>query len=123
LDGAVSHWLGQAIEHAILTCCPPHDHFYYGYGFKRLVGTERRHHPELGRDVDCLHIERSFVPEEVAERLDPFVARLAARGDACLCRSFPNCVPNGFVSGRFGGTDVFCPIRAGEILDRTKARD
>lgn len=104
------------IENAILTCHPSHSRLYVSVGFKRTAGAQKRYHPKLGGEVDCLHGTRRAVPAAVRERVDSLAARIRRTGATCHCATFPACLPGPYETGDFSAVDILCPLRAAELL-------
>lgn len=107
------------IQNAILTCIPHHTRFYAPLGFQEAAGTQSQYQPHLDCELVCLHGQESRVPSPMRDRVVAFAARIERNGATCRCPAFPACVPGPYSTGRFEGIDLFCPVRAAEILAKT----
>ena len=59
----------------------------------------------------CLLGDPASIPPKERQTLELLGSRLATTGDACMCPSYPACLPAPYVTGEFSGVDVFCPRR------------
>jgi CheY-like chemotaxis protein len=115
-DSAVGVFLQRGIDHAVLTCSPPHERFYERLGFRTVPGTAL----ERGEDGIAYHpltCSVGTLPDRVRERVEPLARRYAVRGLTCSCPTYPECFGNPYTTGSFAGTDLFCPMRTAEILE------
>ena len=106
-------------EHVILTCIPSHVAFYRPYGFRDAEGTRTQFQAGLQCDLACLHGRIAWVPSPARERCESLAARIARTGAACRCATFPACLGGPYESGEFRDVDLFCPVRAAEMLEQT----
>jgi len=116
IEGSVAFFFFFRIEHAVLTCAPPHAAFYEPYGFRPAEGTSTRLHPELSSLISCLHGSIPWVPAPARERCQSLAARIARTGGACRCGTFPHCLGGPYETGEFRASDLFCPLLAAERL-------
>lgn len=103
------------IEHAIVMIIPFHVALYAPLGFRTAEGTTAAYIPSMKAVKTVLHGRRAWVPDAVRPRIGALAARFQRTGTTCLCPSYPECLPEGYASGRFTRADVLCPIRATEI--------
>jgi GNAT superfamily N-acetyltransferase len=103
------------IENAILTTFPEHRRLYQPLGFRDAEGTQERFHPTLNAVKACLHGTAEWIPAGMRERILALAGRYKRTSGFCLCPTFPDCLPNSYATGDFGGIDLFCPIRAREL--------
>ncbi len=104
------------IPHAILTCAREHRIFYRPYGFKLTEGTQIQLYPKFGKESACLHGTMTSVPAEARDRCDAIATRIRRTGGACRCATFPACLGGPHESGDFSSVDLFCPLRAKELV-------
>ena len=58
----------------------------------------------------------SRLRRELQARVRSLASRIARTGAVCRCTTFPDCLGGAYESGDFLGTDLFCPLRACEVL-------
>jgi two-component system chemotaxis response regulator CheY len=78
---------------------------YEELGFRSVPSEVPRARPA------CLLGDPSSIPLKERTTLEILGSRLATTGDACICPSYPGCLPAPYVTGEFSGVDVFCPRR------------
>ena len=116
IDGTVAFFFSCGVEHAFLACVPSHAVLYRPYGFRETEGTRTQHFEAWQTDGTCLHGRIAWVPSPARERCEALAARIARTGAACRCATFPACLGGPYESGEFRDVDLFCPVRAGEVV-------
>jgi hypothetical protein len=114
-ESAVALFFLLDVQHAVLTCVPPHDRFYRRLGFVDTPGTRTRLHESLGHEVCCLHGRPTWVPDGARATIASLIARVRSRDATCFCPTFPDCLPTAYETGDFVPVDAFCPVAAAEI--------
>ncbi len=116
IESAVAFFFFLEIENALLTCVPLHVRFYRPLGFREAEGTTTCHQPLLEGEYACLHGTRAWVPSPQRERTLSFVERIRRMDATCWCSTYPSCLPEPYERGRIVDSDLFCPLRAKEVL-------
>lgn len=118
IESSAGHFYSvHSLQHCILACVPVHARFYRPLGFRETEGTRTQFYPRLGWVGTCLHGIASDVPSPARERVAAMTSRVQRSGETCFCSTFPDCLPDAYVSGDFRSADAFCPIVAKRILD------
>jgi hypothetical protein len=104
----------------VMTCVPAHAVAYRRMlGWRHVPGTEPEDFPQLGGVTAVVTGRPADLPAAVRDRCVAMAARIARTGAACRCAGFPECLGGPYESGAFGAIDMFCPLRAKEILVAT----
>jgi hypothetical protein len=111
------------IDHALLTCRPPHRRLYEPLGFRQVPGTRARECPPYMGTIICMLGSQREVPEPNLSAVKCLNTRFSRTGETCHCATFPACLPGPYESGEFRQTDLFCPLLARELLQGRRADD
>jgi hypothetical protein len=102
---------------AMTTSVPVHAAVYRrALGGKPIPGTTPMHIPRMDGVGVVLQGRREDLPSSTRTRCESLAARIARTGAACRCPTFPQCLGGPYESGGFRDTDLFCPLRASELL-------
>jgi CheY-like chemotaxis protein len=126
IESSVGHAVFvEKLENSLLSCTADHARMYQGYGFRECEGTATRHDDRFGTAICCLHLRPEWLASETRPATAARAARFQRTGSICQCASYPTCLaasgaaPSPYETGEFRGTDLFCPLRARELLQAT----
>ena len=112
-------------DDVVMTACTPGHAVAYRrlLGMQLVHGTKGTHVPLLGGDSYVLHGRADDLPAPMRRRCESLATRIARTSAACRCATFPDCLGGPYESGDFRGTDLFCPLRACEVVGPATPRN
>ena len=109
----------ERVPNSLVSCREAHQAPYSRLGFELLPGIEPTYLQLFAAREVVLHGRADRIRSSLRKRIESQAARYDKLHHSCRCASFPDCLGGPYETGEFLAADVFCPLRAQELLVTT----